>query len=187
MINLEIWLARRSSMIGGARGMIFDTELPISFQRWYCCLLLSFSWKSLVAQVKICLGPNFVGNDNAMMSSWCVKMGLLLKSQKRVMSNYICHFVTSESCDNGVLYTHNMWLLISLFYCQNIFKVSNSNEKIGTRTLFSCSLVRICEEGGVTKTNGLTHPLKPLFLLQPAILAVATSSMGAATPINNAG
>ncbi len=37
-------------------GMIFSIELPISFQRWQHCLLLSFLWESLTVQIGIYLG-----------------------------------------------------------------------------------------------------------------------------------
>ncbi len=36
-------------------------------------------------------------------------------TKKSVMFNNIFYFVISESCDWGVLYTHNMWLLILVF------------------------------------------------------------------------
>ncbi len=57
---------------------------------------------------------NLVGNYNGMVSSWCEKMGLLLKSQKSVMYNDIFHFVESESHDKDVSYVHATYLLILL-------------------------------------------------------------------------
>ncbi len=59
---------------------------------------------------------NLVGNIVVMMLLLWNKMGLLLNSHKGVTSNNIFHFFISESCDGGVSYAHNTWLLIFEMY-----------------------------------------------------------------------
>ncbi len=68
---------------------------------------LAYQFKTTI----ICYGlPSLVGNENVMTPSCHNKMDLLFN----VTSNDIFHFAISESCDGGVLYTHNKWLLILL-------------------------------------------------------------------------
>ncbi len=63
--------------------------------------------------------PILVKNDTVMTLWWhhndMTKIGLSLNSQKSLTLDNIFDFVVSESCDGGVSYSNDKWLLILLF------------------------------------------------------------------------
>ncbi len=121
-------------------------------------------------------------------------MGLPLNSQKSAMLDDIFDFVVSESCDGGLLYSHNMWLLILIlfFYFCDSCKFTNSNKKYWTQPT-------------TTTTPSQLHKVKPKNqpplpwwqLMQPAneaVISLATAHFGCCSctngcfpPSNNTG
>ncbi len=57
VMKSERGLARRSSIVGCARGMVFNMESLVSFYKMWYCVLFSFLWKRLAVIIRICLGP----------------------------------------------------------------------------------------------------------------------------------
>ncbi len=155
-------------------------------------LLVCLSDRNILEKNSNLVSCILVGNGIVIMSSWCNKLGPLLKPKKCDITWHFWFCSIYKPHYGGVSYIHDTWLIIMHFilYFHDSFKFTNSNKKyLSIQLLFPCCL-ESCEEvrGEPQKCqhcsdgNGCSCPWWGLFLLPLAIITVMNAPMDALYP-----